>query len=123
MRHGPRAGLDRHVRTPLPAPPLKEGLLRTRVRRAGREPRDAFERIHLVCAFTERQQIEAVDHIEGILKRGGVRLVSVQQVAKLFAGPPLVSRATRETLGGMVPRLVQLCAEAGAPVVASASPP
>ncbi len=54
--------------------------------------------------------------------RGRVRVVAVQQVAKLFAGPPLVSRATRENLGGMVSRLVQLCAEAGAPVVASASP-
>ena len=98
-------------------------LLLNLVERAGLEPRDAFSRIHLVCAFTERQQIEAVSHIEGILKENpGVRVVAVQQIAKLFAGPPLVSRATRENLGGMVSRLIQLCAEAGAPVVASASP-
>jgi len=98
-------------------------LLLSLVERAGLEPRDAFSRIHLVCAFTERQQIEAVDDIEGILDENpGVRVVAVQQVSKLFAGPPLVSRATRENLGGMVSRLIRLCAEAGAPVVASASP-
>jgi len=98
-------------------------LLLNLAERAGLEPRDAFSRIHLVCAFTERQQVEAVDHIEAIIEKNeGVGLVAVQQIAKLFAGPPLVSRATRENLGGMVSRLVRLCAEAGAPVVASASP-
>lgn len=98
-------------------------LLLNLAERAGLEPREAFDRIHLVCAFTERQQVEAVDHIEAILEENpGVKLVAVQQVAKLFAGPPLVSRATRENLGGMVSRLIKLCAEAGAPVVASASP-
>ncbi len=98
-------------------------LLLNLVERAGLKPRDAFDKIHLVCAFTERQQIEAVDHIEGILRENlGVRVVAVQQVAKLFAGPPLVSRATRESLGGAVSRLMRLCTEVDIPVVASSSP-
>ena len=97
-------------------------LLLTLIERAGLEPRDALDRIHLLCAFTERQQTEVVDHIGGILAENPrVRLVAVQQVAKLLAGPPLVSRATRENLGGMVSRLIRLCAEAGTPVAASAS--
>jgi hypothetical protein len=99
---------------------LDMNLLLSLAERARLDVREAFGRIHIVCAFSERQQVEAADHVEEILKtQEGVRLVAVQQVAKLFSGPPLVGRVIPEDLGGMASRLKRLCGEAGIPLVAT----
>jgi len=99
---------------------LDMDLLLSLAERARLDVREAFGRIHIVCAFSERQQVEAADHVEEILKKQeDVRLVAVQQVAKLFSGPPLVGRVIPEDLGGMASRLKRLCGEAGMPLVAT----
>lgn len=95
-------------------------LLLSLAERARLDIREAFGRIHIVCAFSERQQVEAADHVEEILgEEKGVRLVAVQQVAKLFSGPPLVGKVIPEDLGGMASRLKRLCGEAGIPLIAT----
>jgi hypothetical protein len=99
---------------------LDMDLLLSLAERARLDVREAFGRIHIVCAFSERQQVEAADHVEEIFKtQEGVGLVAVQQVAKLFSGPPLVGRVVPEDLGGMASRLKRLCGEAGIPLVAT----
>ena len=98
-------------------------LLLCLAKRAGLEPRDSLDRIHIVCAFTEEQQTEIIDHIVELLATNSrIGVVAVQQVGKLLSKPPLVSRERRDSLSDMIYRLVRLCAEVGVPIAASASP-
>lgn len=46
---------------------------------------EALRRIYTICAFSEDQQIKAIDAVEELVKKDEeIRLVVVQQIAKLF---------------------------------------
>jgi RecA/RadA recombinase len=99
---------------------LNMELLLRLAERARLNLREAFGRIHIVCAFSERQRAEAADHVGEILEAEEcVRLVAVQQVAKLLPGPPLIGKVIPEDPGDMASRLKRLCGEAGIPLIAT----
>jgi len=80
----------------------------------------ALERIHVIGSFSERHQIRAAELTEELVDHlGSVRVITVQQIAKMFVGKPLVPGVQRGDLGGMASRLKRLATEQGAPLIAS----
>jgi hypothetical protein len=91
------------------------------IERAELDKVDAFNRIHIIYAFTKMQATEAIEKISGILAtESQIAVVTVQHVEHLFSNPPFISKATQEFYKKMVYHLVSLCKEAGTPIVASA---
>ena len=99
-------------------------LLTGLIKAAGLDVTSALRRIYTLCAFSEDQQIRAVEAVEELLGRDrDIRLVAVQQIAKLFS-PPLF-RKDREVRGAfqrMVSKLRQVCAEHHVALVATCRP-
>jgi len=59
------------------------------IKLAGLDGPSALEKIYTVCAFSEEQQIRAVEAVEELLNKDPeIKVMAVQQIAKLFS-PPL----------------------------------
>jgi len=86
----------------------------------GRNRDGILDRIHVIGSFSERHQVRAAELTEELVGRlGGVSAITVQQIAKMFTGKPLVPGVQRGDLGGMASRLKRLGLERGIPVIAS----
>ncbi len=80
----------------------------------------ALDRIHVIGSFSERHQVRAAELTEELVVcLGGVSAITVQQIAKMFTGKPLVPGVKRGDLGGMASRLKRLGLEGGIPIIAS----
>ncbi len=91
---------------------MDSGLLLSLIEEAGLDVDDALNRIHVVCAFSERHLIGAPQIIEGILGGAdGFRLVAVQQLTKLFYGRHALGREDPAEFTGVVSRLRKICFE------------
>jgi len=87
---------------------------------AGMDVATTLSRIHVVCAFSERQQIRAPSLIEELLGRmDGVTLIAVQHIAKLFYGASALRQENPAEFTGMVSRLRRLCCERGIALAAT----
>ena len=75
---------------------------------------DALSRIHVVCAFSERQQMRAPSLIESVLaKEGGFSIIVAQQITKIFYGKTALRYEHPAQFTGMVSKLKGLCGEGG----------
>ena len=88
---------------------------------AGLDVASALRRIYTICAFSEDQQMRAVDAVGELLEKDEeIRLVAVQQIAKLFSPPRL--RGGRGGFQRMVLKLRQMCAKHHVALVATCRP-
>jgi hypothetical protein len=86
----------------------------------GLDTEAALERIHVIGSFSERHQARAAELTDELVARlDGVTAITVQQVAKMFSGRPLVPGAPQGGLSGMASRLKRLAMERDVPVIAS----
>jgi hypothetical protein len=75
---------------------------------------DTISRIHVVCAFSERQQMRSPSLIESVLVDGGeFGLVAAQQITKIFYGKTALRYEDPTQFTGMLSRLKGLCGEGG----------
>jgi len=80
----------------------------------GLDVSDTISRIHVVCAFSERQQMRAPTLVESVLARGGeFSLIAAQQITKIFYGKTALRHENQTQFTGMVSRLKGLCGEGG----------
>ena len=86
----------------------------------GQSANGALNRIHIIGSFSERHQVRAAELTEELVGRiGGVSAITVQQIAKMFMGTPLVQGIHRGDLGGMASRLKRFGLERDIPIIAS----
>jgi hypothetical protein len=75
---------------------------------------DTISRIHVVCAFSERQQMRSPFLIESILTDGGeFSIVAAQQITKIFYGKTALRHEDPTQFTGMLSKLKGLCGEGG----------
>jgi len=80
----------------------------------GLDVSDTISRIHVVCAFSERQQMRAPALVESVIARGGeFSLIAAQQITKIFYGKTALRHESQTQFTGMVSRLKGLCGEGG----------
>jgi hypothetical protein len=78
----------------------------------GLDVSDTISRIHVVCAFSERQQMRAPALMEPVLVDGGrFRIVVAQQITKIFYGKTALRHEGPTQFTGMISRLKGLCGE------------
>jgi 16S rRNA C1402 N4-methylase RsmH len=91
------------------------------IERAELDKVDAFNRIHIIYAFTQMQATESIEKISEILAtESQIAVVTIQSIEHLFSKPPSISKVTQEFYKKMVYNLVSLCRGTGIPIVASA---
>jgi len=91
------------------------------IKRAEIDKSDAFNRIHFFYAFTQPQTTNTIEKISEILtNESQITVVTVQNIEHLFSKPPTISKATQEFYKKKAYDLINLCREAGTPIVASA---
>jgi hypothetical protein len=80
----------------------------------GLDVSDALSRIHVVCAFSERQQMRTPSLIEAVLiEEGGFSIIVAQQITKIFYGKTALRHEHPAQFTGMVSRLKGLCGKRG----------
>ena len=90
------------------------------IEREGLDVSDTISRIHVVCAFSERQQMRAPALIESVIARGGeFSLIATQQITKIFYGKTALRHENQTQFTGIVSRLKGLCGEEGLILVAT----
>jgi hypothetical protein len=78
----------------------------------GLDVSDTISRIHVVCAFSEWQQMRAPSLIEPFLAdRGEFSIVAAQQLTKIFYGKTALRHEDPTQFTGMVSKLKGLCGE------------
>lgn len=86
----------------------------------GLDASDALDRIHVVCAFSERQQMRAPSLIKPVIESGGVfSLIAAQQITKIFYGKTALRHEKATQFTGMISRLKGLCGEGGIALAAT----
>jgi len=76
----------------------------------GLDVSDTISRIHVVCAFSERQQMRSPSLIESVLADGGeFGIIAAQQITKIFYGKTALRHEDPVQFTGMVSRLKELC--------------
>jgi len=89
----------------------------------GLDLHDALSRIHVVCAFSERQQMRAPTLIRELLdNHSGFTLIAAQQVTKIFHGKHAIRHESPTEFTGMISRLKGLCSGTGIVLVATCRP-
>jgi RecA/RadA recombinase len=89
------------------------------------DPKEALERIVILCAFSEEQQEQVVEEVRGIIEQTGtIRLIAIHDTAKLFTSQGRGEESYRRIprLQRAMSRLWQVCAARGVAVVASCRP-
>jgi hypothetical protein len=80
----------------------------------GLDVSDTISRIHVVCAFSERQQMRAPSLMGPVLAGGGgFSIVVAQQITKIFYGRAALRFEEPAQFTGMISRLKELCGEGG----------
>ena len=86
----------------------------------GLDVSDALSRIHVVCAFSERQQMRAPSLIESVLGGGeNFGIIAAQQITKIFYGKTALRHEGLTQFTGMVSKLKGLCGEGGIALAAT----
>jgi len=81
------------------------------IKLAGLDVPSALGKIYTVCAFSDEQLIKAVETVEELVKKDPeIRVVAVQQIAKLFS-PPLSRKRNRGDFQKLVLKLRQIGVE------------
>jgi len=89
----------------------------------GLDLHDVLSRIHIVCAFSERQQMRAPSLIGELLEsHDGFTLIAAQQVTKIFHGKHAIRHESPTEFTGMISRLKGLCSGTGITLVATCRP-
>ena len=93
---------------------LDSECLLTLIEAEGLDVSDALSRIHVVCAFSERQQMRAPSLIESVIaEEGEVSIIIAQQITKIFYGKTALRHENPAQFTGMVSRLKGLCGKGG----------
>jgi len=80
----------------------------------GLDVSDTISRIHVVCAFSERQQMRAPSLVESVIARGGeFSVIAAQQITKIFYGKTALRHEDPTQFTGMVSKLKGICGEGG----------
>ena len=86
----------------------------------GLDVSDALSRIHVVCAFSERQQMRSPSLVGSVIAGGGeFRIIAAQQITKIFYGKTALRHEGVAQFTGMVSRLKGLCGQGGLVFVAT----
>jgi len=76
------------------------------------DPEYTLERIHIICAFSEKQLMRIPELIEDILKtRENVELIALQQITKIFYGKQAVRREDPWNFARVISRIKEICLE------------
>ena len=80
----------------------------------GLDVSDALSRIHVVCAFSERQQMRSPSLVESVIAGGGeFGIIAAQQITKIFYGKTALRHEDPAQFTGMVSKLKGLCGKGG----------
>jgi hypothetical protein len=75
---------------------------------------DALSRIHVVCAFSERQQMRSPSLVVSVLAGGKkFSIIAAQQITKIFYDKTALRHEDPAQFTGMVSRLKGLCSQGG----------